>query len=96
MDYVNLLGAQILINRFIDITHNKYYGYDERYPDEANYRAISGIIFDREFLLIIVWSKFRLIFSISENLVTQWEHLEGPPKKKYFSFPPKKFLTRNN
>ena len=60
---------------------NKYYGYDEKYPDEDNYRVISGIIpfAHRDFTLIIVWSKLQFELVISENLWTQWRAEERAP-----------------
>jgi hypothetical protein len=67
----------------MNIYWNKYYGYDKRYPDEPNYRVISGILFNRDFTLIIIWSKLQLHLSISENLQTQWNELEGPAKTAF-------------
>ena len=60
---------------------NKYYGYDEKYPDEDNYRVICGIIpfVHRDFTLIIVWSKLQFELVISENLWTQWRAEERAP-----------------
>ena len=68
------------------IHHNHFYGYDERFPDEPNYRVISGIFFNRAFTLILVWSRLQFHLSISENLQTQWNELEGPPKRKFYNF----------
>ena len=65
---------------------NKYYGFDEKYPDDDNYRVMSGIFFNRDFTLIIVWSKLHFHLSVTENLQTQWDELEGPPKRKYYNF----------
>ena len=48
--------------------------------------AISGIFFNRNFTLIIVWSKLRFHLSVTENLQTQWNELEGPPKRKFYNF----------
>ena len=70
----------------MSIYWNKYYGYDEKYPDDDNYRVISGIFFNRNFTLIIVWSKLRFHLSVTENLQTQWNDLEGPPKRKFYNF----------
>ena len=68
---------------------NKYYGYDEKYPDEDNYRVISGIIpfVHRDFTLIIVWSRLQFHLAISENLWTQWISEEHPPRDSFkFTF----------
>jgi hypothetical protein len=65
---------------------NKYYGYDEKYPRESNYRVISAILFNRSFHLILIWSKLQFVLSVSENLQTQWDELNGPPKKKTYHF----------
>ena len=65
---------------------NKYYGYDEKYPDDDNYRVLSGVFFNRDFTLIIVWSKLRFHLSVKENLQTQCNELEGPPKRKFYNF----------
>ena len=73
----------------MSIYWNKYYGYDEKYPDEPNYRAISGIFFNRDFTLIIIWSKLQVHLSVRD--LRKWNPFEGPP-------PPSKwyhFLARN-
>ena len=54
----------------MSIYWNKYYGYDEKYPDDDNYRAISGIFFNRNFTLIIVWSKLHFHLSVTKNTAT--------------------------
>jgi hypothetical protein len=63
---------------------NKYYGYDERFSDEPNYRAISGILFNREFTLIIIWSKLQIHLSMID--LNKWNPFYGPPKRKWYHF----------
>ena len=73
-----------LTNKVINIWWNKYYGYDEKYPDEDNYRVISADIFGRSCTLICVWKKLSFYLTVSENLRTHWEPLDGPPKRKLY------------
>ena len=91
MNFFNLIPNRIDGNGYDDPTWwqryrggiywNKYYGYDEKYPDESNYRVICGIIpfAHRDSKLIIVWSKLQFELSISENLWTQWRAEERAP-----------------
>ena len=71
----------------------------KKYPEETikiNYDGIKlclNLLFS--FVISAISPADDLALKIpAENLVTEWEHLEGPPKRKYFSFPPKKYLTR--
>lgn len=74
------------MNKFINVFWNKYYGPDEQYPDEDNYRVISAIVFNRSVTLICVWKKLHFYLSMSENLQTQWDEMAGPPKERVWEF----------
>ena len=67
----------------IDIWWNKYYGYNPKFPDEDNYRAICGIVFGRECTLVCVWKRLSFYLNVSEKL-HEWDELKGPPKKKWY------------
>tara|TARA_R100000008_G_scaffold32203_1_gene18005 strand:+ start:104 stop:334 length:231 start_codon:yes stop_codon:yes gene_type:complete len=73
----------------MDLYWCKWYGYDEEYPDEPNYLAISAILFNRDFHLMIIPSYFAFIINVTENLQTQWDELNGPPRIPYhYTFNP--------
>jgi hypothetical protein len=48
----------------MSIYWNKYYGYDEKYPDDDNYRVISGIFFNQKenFIILKYFSKKFVLF----------------------------------
>ena len=67
----------------------KWYGHDEKYPDEPNFLVISAILFNRDFHLMIIPSYFAFVLNVTENLQTQWNELNGPPNIPYhYTFNP--------
>ena len=64
-------------------------GYDEKYPNEPNYLIISAILFNMDFHLMIIPSYFAFILNVTENLQTQWNEFNGPPRIPYhYTFNP--------
>jgi len=68
----------------INIWWNKYYGFDEKYPNEDNYRVISAYIGSKNYDLICVWKRLSFYLAVTEDIVNEWDELEGPPKKKWY------------